>query len=152
MAITLTHSGRTPGQTQFGLDSFTEHYKASEAADVVLTDASVPQKGDAHPSYANMFVTDRYCSETGEKASALDLVYMGYMVGLPPQKPSSGGQIASATTNTDQDIFPWTVTNPATVTFYAITKTLSFISNDPDDASEPDDPSEITSLITWDLG
>jgi|SRR5882724_7679030 len=152
MAITLTHNGRTPGQTQFGLDTFTEHYKASEAADVVLNDASVPQKGDAHPDYANMFVTDRYCSETGESASALDIVYMGYMVTLPPQKASSGGQIASATTNTDEDIFPSTVTNPATVTFYAITRTLSFISDDPDDASEPDDPPEIDSLITWDLG
>src|SRR5260370_7981370 len=70
---------------------------------------------------------------------------------LPAQQPSSGGQIASATTNTDEDIFPSTVTNPATVTFYAITRTLSFISNDPHATDEPADPPEITSLITWDL-
>ena len=152
MAITLTHAGRTPSVTQWGLDTFTERWKATEAADVVLNDASVPQRGDAHPDYANMFVTDRYCVETGERASSLDVVYMGYMVALPPQKPSSSGQVASATTNTDEDIFPSTVTNPATVTFYAITRTLSFISNDPDDASEPDDPPEVSSLITWDLG
>jgi hypothetical protein len=99
-----------------------------------------------------MFVTDRHCSETGESASALDVVYMGYFVALPPQKPSSGGQIASATTNTSSVIFPATATNPATVTFYAITNTLSFVSDDPGDASEPDDPPEIISLITWDLG
>ena len=152
MAITLTHNGRTPGSTQWGLDTFTEHWKAAEAADVVLNDASVPQRGDAHPDYSNMYVTDRDCSETGEKASALDVVYMGYMVALPPQKATSGGQISSATTNTDAAIFPATVTNPATVTFYAITRTLTFISADPDDASEPDDPPSITSVVTWDLG
>lgn len=152
MAITLTHSARTPGSSQWGLDTFTEHFKAAEAADVVLNDGSVPQRGDAHPDYANMFVTDRYCSETGEKASALDVVYMGYMVALPPQKPSSSAQIASATTNTSSIIYPAVATNPATVTFYAITSTLTFISADPDDASEPVDPPEITSVITWDFG
>ena len=152
MAIALTHAGRTPGATQWGLDTFTEHWKATEAADVVLNDASVPQRGDAHPDYSTMFVTDRYCSETGEKASALDVVYMGYMVALPPQKPSSSGQVASATTNTSSAIYPSTATNPATVTFYAITSTLSFISNDPGDASEPTDPPEVDSLITWDFG
>ena len=152
MAIILTHIKRRPGASQWGLDTFTESWKANEAADVVLNDGSVPQRGDAHPDYANMFVTDRYCTEAGENASALDVIYMGYMVALPPQKPSSSGQVASSTTNTDEDIFPATVTNPATVTFYAVTSTLSFISNDPDDASEPTDPPEVDSLITWDLG
>jgi len=154
MAITLTHAGRTPGSSQWGLDTFTEHWKADEAADVVLNDGSVPQRGDAHPDYANMFVTDRYCSETGEKASALDVVYMGYMVALPPQKPSSGGQVSSATSNTSDAIFPSVAANPVSVTFYAITTTLTFISNDPEDASEPDDPAEIiaANVITWDLG
>ena len=152
MAITLTHITRRPGATQYGLDTFTEYFKANEAADVVLNDASVPQRGDAHPDYATMFVTDRYCTETGEKASALDVVYMGYLVALPPQKASSSGQVASATTNTSSAIFPAVATNPATVTFYAITRTLTFISADPEDASEPADPPEIDSLITWDLG
>jgi hypothetical protein len=158
MAVTLTLIGKTPGQTQFGLDTFTEQYKCDATADVVLTDGSVPQRGSAHPDFDFMFITDRYCAETGDKASILDLVYTGCLATdggdpvLPPQKPSSGGQIASATTNTSSAIFPATVTNPVTVTFHAITSTLTFISNDTADASEPDDPPEITSLITWDLG
>ncbi len=153
MAVSLTLTGKTPGQTQFGLDTFTEHYKCDATADVVLTDGSVPVIGAAHPDYASMFVTSRYCSETSESASALDLVYVGTLSGeLPIQKPSSSGQVASATTNTSAAIFPSTATNPATVQFYSITNTLSFVSNDPDDASEPTDPPEITSLITWDLG
>ncbi len=153
MAVTLTLTGKTPGQTQFSLDTFTEHYKCDATADVVLTDGSVPAIGAAHPDYATMFVTTRYCTETSESASALDLTYMGTLSGeLPAQKRSSSGQVASATTNTSAAIFPVTATNPATVQFYAITNTLSFVSNDPGDASEPDDPPEITQLITWDLG
>ncbi len=158
MAVTLTLIGKTPGQTQFGLDTFTEHYKCDVAADVVLTDAGVPQILSVHPDYEFMFVTNRYCNETSESASALDLVYTGILLisddapVLPPQKATSGGQVASATTNTSSAIFPATATNPATVTFYAITNSLSFYSTDPADTSEPDDPPEITALITWDLG
>lgn len=159
MAVTLTWQGSTPGQTQYGLATLTEHYKVQNdngtqiTAAAVMVDGSVPQQGDAHPDFATMFCTDRYCSETGESASALDVTYMGTLTGdLPPQKATSGGQVTSATTNTSSAIFPLTATNPATVQFYAITKTLSFYSTDPDDASEPDDPPEITSLITWDLG
>ncbi len=153
MAVTLTLTAKRPGQTQFGLDTFTEHYKCDATADVVLTDPGVPQIGAAHPDYSTMFITARYCTETSESASALDLTYMGTLTeALPAQKPSSSGQVASATTNTSSIIYPVVATNPATVQFYAITNTLSFVSNDPDDASEPTDPPEITSLITWDLG
>ncbi len=81
MAVTLTLTGKTPGQTQFGLDTFTEHYKCDVTADVVLTDGSVPAMGSVHPSYPFMFVTARYCSETSESASALDLTYMGVLGG-----------------------------------------------------------------------
>ncbi len=153
MAVTLTLIGKTPEQTQFGLDRFTEHYKCDATADVVLTDGGVPAIGAANPSYSSMFVTTRYCQETGERASALDLTYTGTLSGsLPAQKPTSGGQVASATTNTSSAIFPATATNPATVQFYAISNALTFISTDPDDSSEPDDPPEVTQLITWDLG
>ncbi len=159
MAVTLTLTGKTPGQTQFGLDTFTEHYKCDATADVVLTDgSSVPAMGSVHPDYDFMFVTARYCTETSESASALDLTYMGTLLSadaapvLPAQKPSSSGQVASSTTNTSSAIFPATAANPATVQFYAITNTLSFVSNDPADVSEPSDPPEITQLITWDLG
>ncbi len=158
MAVTLTKVGKTPGNTQFGLDTFTEHYKCDATADVVLTDPSVPQMLSVHPDYAFMFVTSRYCTERSESSSALDLAYTGCLASvgdsptLPLQKATSGGQVGSATTNTSSIIFPSTATNPASVTFYAITNTLSFFSTDPADASEPDDPPEIDSLITWDLG
>ncbi len=153
MSVAITLVGKTPGNTQFGLDTFTERYKCDATADVVLTDASVPQMASVHPDYASMFVTSRYVSETSESASALDLVYTGTLTGdLPPQKATSSGQVASATTNTSSVIFPSTATNPASVTFYAITNTLMFYSTDPADASEPDDPPEIDQLITWDLG
>ncbi len=161
MAVTLTLIGKTPGQTQFGLDTFTESYKCDATADIVLTDTSVPAIGDAHPVWGFMFVTNRYCSETSESASALDLVYTGLLQTngdtdpvLPLQKPSTGGQIASVSTNTDADIFPATTTNPLTLQYYSITNTLSFVSNDPDDAAEPTDPREIvvTDFVSWDLG
>lgn len=161
MAITLYHIERTPRTPQFGLTTFTERYKAAEAADVVMTDPTVPQQGDAHPDFPHMYVTDRDCTETGERSSALDLVYVGSLQDdgggnpvLPPQKASSGGEVASATTNTSSVIYPATATNPASVQFYARANTLSFISNDPADTSEPDDPDILTEtdIITWDLG
>ncbi len=235
MAVTLTLTGKTPGQTQFGLDTFTEHYKCDATANVVLTDGSVPAMGSAHPDYPFMFMTARYCSETGESASALDLTYTGvfggtasivtindpgtsYSIGdyleitsggeqalmivgsvdgggaivtfnvvynnftadqtalaavsltgggsdatfdvaanalvLPPQKATSGGQIASVSTNTDADIFPATTTNPLTLNYYSVTNTLSFYSTDPADASEPADPPDVetTDFVSWDLG
>ncbi len=157
MAVTLTWQGSTPGQPQYGLATLTEHYKVQNDDGSQITAAAAllagPALSAAHPTYSEMFVTDRYCAETGESASALDVTYMGiFGMDLPPQKATTSGQIASATTNTSSAIFPLTATNPATVTFYAISNTLSFYSDDPDDASEPTDPPSITELITWDLG
>ncbi len=159
MAVALTLTGKRPNNTQFGLDSFTEIYKCDATADVVLTDPSVPQMGAPHDDYPFMFVVSRYVNESGESASALDITYTGTLLDdgeggplLPPQKATTSGQVSSATTNTSSIIFPSTATNPATVQFYAIANTLSFLSTDPADTSEPADPPEITSLITWDLG
>lgn len=154
MAVTLIHVGRSPAQTQYGLDTFTERFKANDPCDVVLLDGGVPQRGDAHPDYAGMFVTERHTTETSTSSCALDIVYLGTLSELPPQKATSTGQVASATTNTSSVIYPVVATNPASATFYAKTNTLSFISTDPDDASEPDDPDAITEaqIITWDLG
>ncbi len=150
MAITLYHNGRTPGQTQFGLDTFTEHWKAAESADAVLIDASVPQRGDAHPDYPFMFVTDRYCSETGEQASALDVVYMGCMKDdgedgplLPPSQQQYGTAVQSASSS-----LPMTgaaATSPLTLQFYANTSRLTFwtynaigeVGNAPEPSQEP---------------
>src|SRR6185295_10472251 len=98
MAVTLTLTGKRPGQPQFGLATFTKSFKCDAAADVVLVDPSVPQEGDPDATYPFMFVTDRYVTETGESASILDLAYMGCLTDdgegnpiLPTQKASSGG-------------------------------------------------------------
>src|SRR6266498_2688540 len=81
MSVILTLIGKTPGQSQFGLDTFTEHYKCDATADTVLTDDSVPEMTTVHPDYPFMFITARHVQETGEKASALDLVYTGCIRG-----------------------------------------------------------------------
>ncbi len=163
MAVILTLRGKTPINTQFGLDVFTESYKCDATADVVLTDVGVPQMGDEHPDYPFMFVTSRYCSETGESASSLDLVYTGSMTddgdggpNIPTPKATTAGQVASSSTNTDATIYPALTTNPLTLQFYAITNTLSYFTDNVDDpdAPEPDDPPEVTGdqVITWDFG
>lgn len=155
MPVTLTHVGRRPAQSQYGLDTFTESFKSNSPADDVMLDGACPQRGDAHPDFASMFVTDRYFTETSTSSCAIEVTYMGTMSGdLPPQKATSTGQVASATTNTSSVIYPSVATNPASVQFYAKTNSLSFISTDPADASEPDDPDDITEaeIITWDLG
>ena len=130
MSIPLTHVGRTPGQTQFGLDTFTEHYRANEAADVVLADTTVPdtQMIAVHPDYPFMFVTARYVAETGEKASALDVTYSGCIrdsggedptPALPSQQQNYGNPIQSQS-STRNGV-------SATVNFYAKTSVLRFI-------------------------
>jgi len=131
MSIILTHIGRTPTQPQFSLDIFTEHYKANETADIVLTDSSVPQKGDAHPSYAFMFVTDRHCIETGERASALDLVYTGCLKDdgegnpvLPPAQHKYSNAVQTA--QSGLGISGQVATSPFTLQFYAQTSELDF--------------------------
>src|SRR5689334_15177144 len=133
MAVTLTLVGKTPGQPQFSLDTFTEHYKCDATADVVLTDLSVPQKGDVHPIYQFMFLTDRRCTETGERASALDLVYTGCLKDtggetpapvLPPSKHKYGTAIQTAQSALPmQGLAP---TSPLTLEFYAQTSELVF--------------------------
>ncbi len=135
MAVILTLIGKTPGQTQFGLDTFTEHYKCDASANVVMTATDVPQMGSVHPSYQFMFVTNRYCSETSESASALDLVYTGCLRYvdveprvplLPAQELDTDDQVQSASSS--RGVNSWvTLTSPITVQFYAPSNVLSFI-------------------------
>ena len=156
----LTLVGKTPGQSQFGLDQFTEHYKTDTTADAVLTDGTVPQKGSAHPTYPFMFVTDRRVMETGPSASALDLVYQGILNTssglpvLPAKQHSESRNVASATTNTSAVIWPRVATNPATLQFYAATVTIAFIATSDAPTDEPGDPPLVvaTDIITWNLG
>ncbi len=151
MSVALTHRARTPGSTQWGLDTFTEHYKADEAADVVMTDSSVPQKGDPHPDYSGMFVTDRYCTETGESASALDVVYMGSLGGtstLPPQQRTSGTQLVSSTSSAGP-IGGFTLGSPVTIQNNALTNTLSYFSYGAPGTTAADDPSGEPEIVSF---
>ncbi len=150
MAVTLTLTGKTPGQTQFGLDTFTEHYKCDATADVVLTDGSVPAMGSAHPSYSSMFVTARYCSETSDSASALDLVYMGTLSGvLPSQKHDSGVAIQSASSSFGAS---GGTLGGVSAQYYAPTNTLSYISTDAVGVDVAADPVDVPVIITVIVG
>ncbi len=137
MAIVLTWQGSTPGQPQYGLATLTEHYKVQNddgsqitAADVMI-DGGVPQQGNAHPDFSFMFCTDRYCAETGESASALDVTYMGCLTGngspdLPPQQTNASTAIQAAASSAARD--GRRADPPMSVQFYAPTSTLSYIS------------------------
>ncbi len=146
MAVTLTLTGKTPGQIQFGLDTFTEHYKCDATADVVLTDGSVPAIGAAHPTYSTMFVTNRYCTETSETASALDLTYMGTLSGsLPAQKTDSSTAVQAASSSAARD--GRRADPPLSLQFYAPTTTLSYISyTTPGTDTAPDPTGDIKAI------
>lgn len=156
MAVTLTIVGKTPGQQQFGLDTFTEHYKCNATADVVLTDPGVPEMTEAHPEYPFMFVTARYCDETGEKASVLDLVYTGCirsaddLPALPSQQTQADTQIQSASSSRSSS--GGILTSPATIQFYAPSSVLSYVSFGGPGGAAPAAPSGIPVVITWTVG
>jgi hypothetical protein len=100
-----------------------------------------------------MFVTDRYCSETGESASALDLVYTGYVTSLPPFRHSLDNPVQSATTYTSSAIFPAVATVPATLQYRAHASVLIVLSDSSTSAAVCPDPDAVTvdDLITWTL-
>lgn len=160
MAVTLYHIGRTPGQNQFGLVQFTEHYKSDSTGSTVITDSSVPQMGAAHPDYAFLFVTNRSVREVSENASMLDITYTGCFgsgsgTNLPPQQHSSEHSVATATTYTSSLIWPAVATTPASLQFYAQTTTLVYFWPDATTfTDEPADPATVTSdqVITWTIG
>ncbi len=158
MAVTLTLTGKRPNNTQFGLDSFTEIYKCDATADVVLTDAGVPQMGQVHPDYDSMFVVSRYVNESSESASALDLTYMGTLTGeLPPPIRASNRAVQSASSSSNGDPLSGQLASPMTVQFYASVTTYEYMSTSnvaatcipPDLADAPCDP-VVISLISGD--
>ncbi len=158
MAVTLTLTGKTPNNTQFGLDTFAERYKCDATADVVLTDAGVPQMGDAHPDYPFMFVTGRPCYETGESASALDLIYTGCLTDdgdgnpiLPPSQTTYGDSVMSA--SSIKAAGGLTAASPFTLQFYAPERNLSWITyGAKGDVSSVSDPIDNPTVITLTIG
>jgi len=160
MAVILIPVGKTPTEPQFGLDTFTEHYKCGSPADIVLTDPTVPQKGDPHPSYPFMFVGDRNIQETSESASALDLVYIGVLKDdgagnpiLPPNRHKYGNSIQTATSNLS--VGGQTPASPVTVQFYAQTSELVFHSyltvGELNTAPNPPRDPELISIVSLDV-
>ena len=159
MAVTLYHVGRSPVQTQFGLDTFTEHYKANEAADAVITGDTTPdtQMAAVHPDYPFMFVTGRYCAETGPSASALDVTYTGCMrssegePALPSQQSEDSFAVQTATSG--KGIDGTLLAGPITVEFYAPTKRLKFITyGSRGDLGTVGDPSDSIVIIKLTIG
>ncbi len=133
MAVVLTWDSSSPGQPQYGLATLTERYKVQNddgsqiTAAAVLVDGGVPQIGDAHPDYSAMFCTDRHCAETGESASALDIIYTGILGSdLPPPKSIFGTSIQTATSQCA--IVGLNPTQPFTLQFYSKITTYTFIS------------------------
>jgi len=154
MPVTLTLIGKSPQQSQYDIVTLTERYKTATTADAVLTDSSVPQIGDAHPDYATMFLVERYCQETGESASTLDLVYKGFFSEtLPPLKNSEDNPVMSATTYTSSAIFPLVATQPASLQYRAHANTIVCWSTSDTTANFCPDPPAITTddIITWTL-
>jgi hypothetical protein len=156
MAVTLTLVGKTPGQSQFGLDQFTEHHKTDTTADVVLTDPSVPQKGDAHPDYPFMFLTDRRVQETSVSSSALDLVYQGILNSLggspilPAQQNEFDTQVLSASSIKANTGF--VLSTPITIQYYAPSSQKTWISyGSPDTSTSADTPIGPPIIITFTL-
>ncbi len=133
MAVALTLTGKRPNNTQFGLDSFTEIYKCDATADVVLTDPSVPQLASAHPDYPFMFVTSRPCIESGESASALDLIYTGCLLDdgagnptLPTAKTDEQMSVQSVSSSKASNGF--IMASPATLQYYSPSSVLTYFS------------------------
>src|SRR5215813_7069668 len=159
MAVIRYKIGKTPGQSQYGLVQFTEHWKCDQTADAVLIALDVPQRGDVHPDYPNMFVTDRFCTETGPSATVLDLVYMGFLTGdpgdpvLPPLQNSEDNPVQSATTYTSSAIFPLVATQPASIQYRAHSTTaVCWSTSDTTTNSVPDPPAITTDdIITWSI-
>lgn len=157
MALIPYHSNRRPSATQFGLDVFVEIYRYAEAADVVKQDSSVPQRGDAHPDYPFMFVTDRSFNESGPQATAADIVYMGSMTDdgeggplLPPHQHNNGNSVMSASSS--RGFSGAVATSPITAQFYAPNVNLGYISYLSSGTDVADDPSGDIELITLTIG
>lgn len=157
MATVLTLIGKRPGQQQFGLDTFTESYKCDATADAVLTDNTVRQMGSAHPDYEFMFITARPCSETGEKASVLDLIYTGCLTddgegnpNLPTQQHSGGNDVMSA--QSSRSVSGVILSSPLSVQFYSPTENLSYVSYNSRGSTNAGTPSAAIQPITLATG
>jgi hypothetical protein len=154
MAIKLTLVGSTPSTPQFGLDQLTLHYKANDNpwSDVVA-DSSVPQKGDAHPTFSKMFVTDRNLQESGQSSCAFDVVYMGaFKVDgsgtpiLPPAKRENDTAIMTASSKKLSSGL--ILAEPFTIQYYAPASQKTWFTTAPPTSGFASDPVGDVAYIT----
>jgi hypothetical protein len=158
MAIKLILVGSTPSTPQFGLDQLTLHYKAPDNpwSDVIV-DTVVPEKGDPHPTFSKMFVTDRNLQESGQSSCAFDVVYMGAFKAdgngnpiLPPAKRESDSQVMSASSKKSN--LGFTVLEPVTIQFYAPSSQKTWFTTAPPITGFADNPTGSPNYITLTSG
>jgi hypothetical protein len=130
MPATLTLIASTPTRSQFALDQLNLSYKSDLPWDQTVIDAGVPHKGDAHPVFGFMFVSEIRLQESSTSACEFDVLYVGAFA-------SSGGSPILPAAKTDQDISVLSassskasdgtvLTSPATVQYYAPTAVKTY--------------------------
>lgn len=126
-------AGVTPQMGQFELDRVTRHWKTNGATEEeVLACPTIPKKGDPHPNFPFMFVTDRQAQETASNACALDITYMGTFSSvrdtpiLPPTKHEIDTAVMSASSSRPRVGLP--LAAPLTVQYYAPSSSVSYFS------------------------
>jgi hypothetical protein len=130
MPATLTLIASTPIRSQFALDQLNLTYKSDLPWDQTVIDPSVPEKGDAHPTFTFMFVAEVRLQESSASACEFDVLYIGAFA-------SSGGNPILPASKTDQDIAVLSsssskagdgtvLTTPATVQYYAPTSVKTY--------------------------
>jgi hypothetical protein len=103
-----------------------------------------------------MFLTDRHCLETGESASALDLVYMGSLTssgGLPilaARQHQFDGAVQTATSKVSNTGL--VTSEPVTVEFGSLVNELSYLSYGAAGTDVADDPIGDPVIITITAG
>jgi len=125
--------GVTPATSQFDLDRLTRHWRCKGATEEeVLAATALPDKGDVHPLFSKMFVTDIRAQESGGSACALDVNYAGALKTsggnpvLPPGRHEDEDAVQSASSKMSSDGV--ILTEPITVQFYAPTSVYTWFS------------------------
>lgn len=153
MPATITLLASTPSRTQFALDQLALSYKSDLPWDQTVVDPSLPEKGDAHPSFSFMFVSDVRLQESGANACEFEVIYQGAFQSsggapiLPFAQTEQDSAVQSATSSKDSG--GNALVSPATVQYYAPTNTKNFFSyNGPATSGFAADPSGAIVIIS----
>lgn len=157
MPATLTLIAATPNRTQFGLDQLSLTYKSDLPWDQTLVDSSVPENGDAHPTFSFMFVADVRLQESSISACQFDVVYLGAFNSsggspvLPMAKKDQNSAVMSASSSKANNGL--TLASAATVQYYAPSSSKTFFTyNAASTANLADDPAGVIVPISLTIG